>query len=343
MNKALIKNKNILITGGTGSIGERILDTIIDASPKLVKIFSRNEYKQYQLRYKYAGKKNIQFIIGDVRDQQPVMEVVKNTDLIFHCAALKHVPFSEELPEEFIKTNILGSLNVMKAALTYKVPKTISISTDKVVDPANLMGMTKAVQEKIFASHFLKREKYGTSFVNVRFGNVTGTRGSLFPIIYHQIMSNKPVTITHPEMTRFFISPDEAIELILWAADRGKNGDTIIRKMKSCKIIDIVETFLEVLDKKPSKKTINYIGIRPGEKIHEALVTEDNAYRLIQKDNYYVVKPYQAAEGAVNKKLKSISMEGFYSNNTQNFMSKKELTKYIKTFLDEHEKRNHII
>lgn len=339
-----IRNKNILITGGTGSIGSKVLDKIIEYNPKLVKIFSRNEYKQYQMRYAHSHRTNIQYIIGDIRDYESVSKAAENTDYIFHCAALKHVPFSEEMPEEFIKTNILGSLNVMKAAIHHRVPKTISISTDKVVDPANLMGLTKAVQEKIFASHHLRRKPLDRSvFVNVRFGNVTGTHGSLFPIIYHQIYSKKPITVTHPEMTRFFISSDEAIDLILWAMIHGKNGEIIVKKMKSTSIERIINTFKEVLLLKKNWP-VKQIGVRAGEKIHESLITEDNLYRTQLKNGYYVISPYKTGESIVLTASKSrLSIDQFMSNNPDNYLTDKELFHYVKKYLKDQELRNHII
>ena len=338
MFKDFIKNKKILITGGTGSIGSQILNALIGFKPKMIRIFSRDEYKQYKLRYKYSDISNIDFFLGDVRDSESVLVASSNCDLIFHCAALKHVPPSEEMPEEFIKTNILGSLNVKKSAIKNKVPITISISSDKAVDPANLMGLTKAVQEKILSSHLLKEKTPGLKFVNVRFGNVIGTHGSLFPTIYHQFKRNKPLTITDPEMTRFFMSQKEAIDLIFWETIHGNDGDIVVKKMKSAKLDNIIKNFMAILNIKKSYP-IKYIGIRVGEKKHEYLITEDNLYRTKEKDGYFIVSPYKSSDidkNLIVKKTKTLTeRNNFFSNSWKNFMSDKEIKKYIQSYIEE--------
>src|SRR3989344_8775949 len=338
MFKDFIKNKKILITGGTGSIGSQILNALIGFKPKMIRIFSRDEYKQYKLRYKYSDISNIDFFLGDVRDSESVLVASSNCDLIFHCAALKHVPPSEEMPEEFIKTNILGSLNVKKSAIKNKVPITISISSDKAVDPANLMGLTKAVQEKIFSSHLLKEKTPGLKFVNVRFGNVIGTHGSLFPTIYHQFKRNKPLTITNPEMTRFYMSQKEAIDLIFWATLNGNDGDIVVKKMRSVKMKNVLKNFFYVLKIKKSYP-VKDIGIRVGEKMHEYLITEDNVYRTKEKEGYFIISPYQTADIEKNiifRKKKSIADRSrFFSNYAKNFMSDNEIKKYIKSYISE--------
>jgi len=343
MKKMYFKNKTVLIIGGTGSIGSNILNELIGHNPKEIRIYSRNEYKQYQLRYKYSNKGNVTFILGDVRDLASLVVASKNVDIIFHCAALKHVPFSEEMPEEFIKTNILGSLNVKKAAIENRVPRTISISTDKAVDSSNLMGLTKAIQEKIFSSYSIRgTDKSRVCFVNVRFGNVIGTHGSLFPIIHHQIVNKEQVTLTHEEMTRFFISSREAIDLILWAARNGKNGEIIVKKMKSVYIKKIIDAFVKVLG--ANRIRIKNIGIRAGEKIHESLITEDNLFRTKEIDGYYVITPYKTGSSIVlTRKKPSFSIEQFSSYSSSNLMTDRELTKYVQTYLKESGLRNTII
>lgn len=330
------KNKRILILGGTGSIGTKVVEALIPQSPKIIKIFSRDEYKQHKLRYKYSGVKSIDYNLGDIRDIDSLNTVCRDIDIIFHCAALKHVPISEEMPEEFIKTNIIGSLNVKKAALQNNVPTVISISSDKAVDSANLMGLTKAVQEKIFSSHNLKEQRPGVRFISVRFGNVIGTNGSLFPIIYDQIKNNKSITLTHAEMTRFYMSQKEAIDLILWSSVHGKDGEIIIKKMKSAKIITIIEHFLKIMKKNPSWP-IKSIGLRVGEKMHESLITEDNLYRTKERGTYYVVSPYNPKEIIndtmlnANKSFKEKNK--FTSNFTSNFMTNKEIVAYVTEFI----------
>ncbi|MCX7124318.1 MAG: SDR family NAD(P)-dependent oxidoreductase [Gammaproteobacteria bacterium] len=248
-NELFFKDKNVLIIGGTGSIGSQILSRLAEYQCKSITIFSRDEYKQYILRNKYSDNGKIKFILGDIRDFESINSACQHIDIVFHCAALKHVPISEEMPEEFIKTNILGSLNVYKATINNKIAPVVSVSSDKAVYPSNLMGLTKAVQEKIFSSNRVKSNESTFRFVNVRFGNVIGTHGSLFPILYHQIMNDKPITLTSAQMTRFFMSSKEAIDLILWASINGKNGETVIKKMKSVYISNLIKQFLSVLKK----------------------------------------------------------------------------------------------
>jgi len=330
------RNKKVIILGGTGSIGSYILKSLIPLKPKFIRIFSRDEYKQHKLRYLYMDEKNIDYMLGDIGDIDSLITSTSDFDIIFHCAALKHVSISEEMPEVFIKTNVIGSLNVKKAAILNKIPITVSISSDKAVDPTNVMGLTKSLQEKIFSSHSLKAESQGVKFITVRFGNVIGTHGSLFPILYNQIKGNKPITITHPEMTRFLMSPKEAIDLIFWATINGKDGEIVIKKMKSTKIITIINEFLELMKKKKSWP-IRPIGVRVGEKIHESLITEDNLYRTKEKNGYYVVSPYTSVDIIEDKMIaRKTSIEErnkFLSNFSKNFLSKKELDNYIMEYL----------
>jgi FlaA1/EpsC-like NDP-sugar epimerase len=199
-----LHKKTILVTGGTGSIGSELVKRILEFDPRRIIVFSRNESNQHKLRFKHSSDSRLKLVIGDIRDFESIKEQSRNVDVIFHCAALKHVPLSEENPEEFIKTNILGSSNIKKAALENNIPVVVSISTDKTVNPTNVMGLTKAIQEKLFSTNHLVNPQSKTRFVNVRFGNVVGTVGSIFPILHSQIANDKPLTLTHPEMTRFF-------------------------------------------------------------------------------------------------------------------------------------------
>ncbi len=335
----LFKDKNILITGGTGSIGSEILKHLLPHNPKRIVIFSRDEYKQHALKYKYNNNANIEYVIGDIKDLESLMYVSQGMDVIFHAAALKHVPISEESPEEFIKTNIGGSINVKKAALTNKIPLVVSISTDKAVDPLNVMGMTKALQEKIFSSFSLQKRNHTIRFVNVRFGNVIGTKGSLFPILYHQIKNNLPITLTHLDMTRFFMTKADAIQLVFWAAEHGKNGDTIIKKMKSIKIKDLIRLFLQVT-KQPKNYPVKEIGIRVGEKMHEYLITADEIFRTKQNKEFLIISPYTPnalqANLILDKKTASLEdLNDFFSNNPACFFEDKEVVGMITEFIKE--------
>lgn len=330
------KNKTVLILGGTGSIGTGILEVLIEKNCKKIKIFSRDEYKQHKLRYRYIGKKNIEYILGDIRDFESLNFACKGVDAIFHCAALKHVPISEEMPEEFIKTNIIGSLNIKKVAIVNKIPLVISISTDKAVNPTNVMGLTKALQEKIFSSYSLQEFNTDTRFVNVRFGNVIGTAGSFFPILYHQIKNKIPITITNPKMTRFFMRKNEAIELIFWAGENGTNGSTILRKMKATTIEEVVEGFLKILRVKLNYP-VNIIGSRIGEKQNESPISEDEVSRTREKGNYFIIEPYARYEISKNiiegKKSPNLSVKRLSSASRENQLSKKELESYIRGYI----------
>lgn len=331
------ENKTVLVTGGTGSIGSEVLRRLTELKTKEIIVFSRDEYKQHQLKFKYADVKNIRYIIGDVRDLESLISASRKVDVLFHCAALKHVPISEEMPEEFVKTNIIGAINVAKAVIENKIANTVSISTDKVVNPSNVMGLTKALQEKIFTSYGIANRLNNLKFVNVRFGNVVGTHGSLFPIFYHQILNNLPITITESDMTRFFMSPDEAVDLIFWAALNGENGETVIHKMKSVKIVDVMNYFLKELKKKadyPVKK----IGIRPGEKKHEYLITGEEIFRHREEGEYIIVSPYRERDLekntlALSVTTKKLDLNDFYSDNKENFMTNAELKAYVDYYI----------
>lgn len=337
MKSKFFDGKTILITGGTGSIGSTILNFLIEFKCKKIIIFSRDEYKQHRLRYKYSNVKNIEYVLGDVRDFKALNFACQGVDVIFHCAALKHVPISESMPEEFIKTNILGSLNVKDVAISNKVSLVLSISTDKAANPSNVMGLTKAIQEKIFSSYGLQTGNE-TKFVNVRFGNVIGTAGSFFPIIYHQIKNKIPVTITNPQMTRFFMSKNEAIELIFWAAENGRNGSTILRRMKAAKVEDIVNCFFKIL-KVEKNYPINTIGVRVGEKKNELLASDDEILRISTKSKYFIISPY--AKGEISKNiiqerdsLDSIYLEKFVSSGKDNQLNQTELETYVNEYID---------
>lgn len=347
MHNSFLKNKIVLITGGTGSIGSEILKRVLTLMCKEVRIFSRDEYKQHQLKFRYNDIINIKYVLGDVRDLESIITASRGVDIIFHAAALKHVPPSEEMPEEFIKTNISGSLNIKKAALLNDVGMVVSISSDKAVDPANVMGLTKAIQEKVFTSNFIHNNASPTKFTSVRFGNVNGTKGSLFPILYHQIKNQTPITITHPDMTRFFMSKDEAVDLIMWAAKNGNDGEIIIKKMKSAKIGYFIKRFIKQTGRK-MKYPVKVVGVRVGEKMHESLMTEVELARLKEKDGYYVIMPYSASQMTKDVLIKTQfdlrkKMDVFWSNNAKNYLSDKEIDSYIKEYIQECDSNMQII
>lgn len=283
----LLTNKKILITGGTGSFGNAFINYILkNKIPfKSIKILSRDEKKQHDMREKYNNDK-LEFIIGDVRDYKSIVSVVNDVDFIFHAAALKQVPSCEFFPQEAVKTNILGTENIIDAANDSKVKKIVFLSTDKSVNPINAMGMSKALMEKIILAKS-RSVRNNLSLCITRYGNVIGSRGSVVPTFINQIRSNKPLTITDKSMTRFLMTLKEAIELVIFAFKNGKNGDLFVKKSSAATLDTISKAVKQHLKKKT--KVIN-IGFRHGEKMHESLLSQEE--RIVAKDlgNYFRIK-----------------------------------------------------
>jgi len=283
----LLTNKKILITGGTGSFGNAFINYILkNKIPfKSIKILSRDEKKQHDMREKYNNDK-LEFIIGDVRDYKSIVSVVNDVDFIFHAAALKQVPSCEFFPQEAVKTNILGTENIIDAANDSKVKKIVFLSTDKSVNPINAMGMSKALMEKIILAKS-RSVRNNLSLCITRYGNVIGSRGSVVPTFINQIRSNKPLTITDKSMTRFLMTLKEAIELVIFAFKNGKNGDLFVKKSSAATLDTISKAVKQHLKKKT--KVIN-IGFRHGEKMHESLLSQEE--RIVAKDlgNYFRIQ-----------------------------------------------------
>ena len=279
-----------MITGGTGSFGHQMIVELMRYKPKIIRIFSRDEDKQHNLRQELLDNSildKIQFVIGDVRDYDRIYSVTKDIDIIFHAAALKQVPSVEEHPYEAVKTNIIGAFNVVKAAVARKVDKVVAISTDKAVKPVNAMGMTKALQEKIILSDEITKEK--TIFCCVRYGNVLGSRGSVIPLWDKMLEQNKPLPITHPEMTRFMLTLSQAIDLVFYSLKNAKGGEIFVKKAPATKMINLAHAYAEL---KTGKKNypLKYIGIRAGEKIDEILVSEEEMRHSEEKQDHYIIR-----------------------------------------------------
>jgi UDP-N-acetylglucosamine 4,6-dehydratase len=289
----MFKNKKILITGGTGSWGQELTRKLLSYQPNEIRIFSRNEFSQVNMQRSLSHQiDRLKFVIGDVRDLEAVKKACEGVDYVFHLAALKHVPVCEWQPEEALKTNVLGTENVIRASIEQRVEKVIDVSTDKAVDPINFYGMTKAFGEKLMirANELSDR----TRFVCIRGGNVLGTNGSVVPFFKDQIKHGQDIPLTSREMTRFFLTISEAIDLLLKAAQEAIGGETFVMKMKACRIYDLAEVMRNVLAKTPIK--INEIGIRVGEKLHEVLVSSNEAPSTYQyNDQYYVILPTHAS------------------------------------------------
>lgn len=293
----MYKDKVILITGGTGSWGNELVKQLLDKKPKEIRIFSRGELSQVNMQRKFEDDR-LKFIIGDIRDYKSLEEATKGVQYVFHLAALKHVPVCEIQPYEAIKTNILGTENLVRACKKNKVKKVIDVSTDKAVDPLNLYGMTKAVGEKIIIQANLEESE--TKFVCIRAGNVLGSNGSVVPLFINQIQVNRKITITDLKMTRYFITLQEAISLLFKAAEASYGGETFVMKMPAYKIKDIAEVLIK--NSKSENIVIEEVGMRPGEKLEEVLVSRYEAINTYKYDeNYYVIMPTLTIKGLKEK------------------------------------------
>jgi len=283
INNTMFKDKVLLITGGTGSFGNAVLKRFLNTDIKEIRIFSRDEKKQDDMRKLYQHPK-IKFFIGDVRDIQSIHNAMYDVDFVFHAAALKQVPSCEFFPLEAVKTNILGTDNVLTAAIQAGVKKIICLSTDKAAYPVNAMGISKAMMEKTFIakSRMVHLEK--TLICGTRYGNVMASRGSVIPLFIEQIKAGKPLTITDPKMTRFMMSLDEAVELVLYAFSHADNGDIMVQKSPAAYIEDLAQALLEIFQ---AQNKIQTIGTRHGEKIYEVLLTKEEAAKAIDMGNFY--------------------------------------------------------
>lgn len=284
-----LKSKAILVTGGTGSFGNFIVRRLLDMGVREVRVLSRDEKKQYDMRVLYGGRSDLTFVTGDVRDPSTVDEAMHGIEVVFNAAALKQVPNCELFPSEAIKTNVLGAENLVKAALRHKVETFVSVSTDKAVKPVNVLGMTKALQERlVLHANTSRLNTAGTRFCCVRYGNVLQSRGSVIPFFRRQISLGKRLTITDEKMTRFLLTLNDAINLVIFAADNTKGGEIFVRKAPSARVVDLARVLLE-----EAGKPLEYdvIGIFPGEKFDEILVSEEEFARTEELEGHYVVHP----------------------------------------------------
>ena len=272
----MFKNKTLLITGGTGSFGNAVLNKFLDSDIKEIRIFSRDEKKQDDMRRKYQNDK-IKYFIGDVRSKNSLNQAMVGVDYIFHAAALKQVPSCEFYPMEAVQTNIIGTENMLNSAIKHNVKKVICLSTDKAVYPINAMGVSKSLMEKVFVAK--SRINSETTIIGTRYGNVMASRGSVIPLFYNQILNNQSITITDPKMTRFMMTLDNAVDLVLFAFKTGKTGDIFVQKAPSTTIVELAKTMKKIYK---SDSKIKNIGIRHGEKIHETLLSREE--KLVSED-----------------------------------------------------------
>lgn len=327
----MFNNKIILVTGGTGSFGSAFVDFLIKKKInfKEVRIFSRDEKKQDDFRKRIKISK-VKFFIGDVKDIDSIDSAMSNVDFVFHAAAYKQVPSCEFYPLEAVKTNILGTENILKKAIENKVKKVICLSTDKAVYPINAMGISKAMMEKIAISKSLL-SKNSTSICITRYGNVIASRGSVIPLFVEQIKNNKPITVTNLKMTRFLMSLDKALELVFFALKNGKNGGIYVQKTKSTTILNIVNALKKIF-KKPNHP-IKIIGFRHGEKEHESLLTKEESSKAIDHGKYFYVPGdnrdlnYDLFYRIGNKKT---SIFSDYNSNNVKILSVEEVEKILR-------------
>ena len=277
------KNKILLITGGTGSFGNAVLKEFINTDIKEIRIFSRDEKKQEEIRIKYNSNK-LRFFLGDVRDINSIKEATLDVDYVFHAAALKQVPSCEFFPLQAVKTNIIGTSNVLDACFENKVSKVIVLSTDKAVYPINSMGISKAMMEKVMVAKSRYLDPSKQIFCGTRYGNVMGSRGSVIPLFINQIKKNQSITITDPNMTRFMMSLQESVELVKFAFQNAKPGDIFVQKAPSCTINDLALALKKIFN---SKCEIKIIGIRHGEKKHETLCNKEEMAKATDLGNFY--------------------------------------------------------
>jgi len=323
----MFEGKKILITGGTGSLGTVLTKRLLQTNVETIRIYSRDELKQSQMESAFNDRR-LRFLIGDIRDKERLSRALEDIDIVIHAAALKIVPLIEYNPFEAIKTNIQGAQNLIEGCLDKNVEFALAIGTDKAVSPFNTYGATKLLMERLFVSANYYKGSHKTKFSCVRYGNVMGSRGSVIPIFVEQIKSGKKVTITDPEMTRFNITMNQALDLILRVLKNGYGGDVFVPKLKAYKVGDLKDVLCDLLDNKNGFETI---PIRPGEKFHEILINEHeirNTYESNDGDYVIYENPiiHQLENGPYTNKT---SLKSEYSSNKADLLSKKELKDII--------------
>ncbi|MGG1552418.1 SDR family NAD(P)-dependent oxidoreductase [Paenibacillus ferrarius] len=288
------EGKKILITGGTGTIGMGLLKHLLPMNPSVIRIFSRDEYKQFEVQQKYSMHTNIRYLIGDVRDYSRVERAMEGIDYVFHLAAMKHVPSCEYNPFEAVQTNIIGTQNIIQAALSCQVDRVLFTSTDKAVAPTNTYGASKLTAERLISSAEYHKGDKPTIFSSVRFGNVMGSRGSVIPLFKNVIKENETITITDPDMIRYMMTPTQAIGLMLKALTVARGGEVFVLKMPVVRLMDLAEIMIEEVTRKyqmESPVKIRIIGLRPGEKMYEELMTADEERNALETEGMYIIPP----------------------------------------------------
>jgi len=313
----MFKNKILIITGGTGTFGNAVLRRFLDSDIKEIRIFSRDEKKQDEMRNTLRNPK-VKFYLGNVRDYESIQAAMRGVDMVFNAAALKQVPSCEFFPLEAIRTNAIGADNVMNAALAYDVKHMIVLSTDKAVYPINAMGMSKALMEKLMVAKARAHGDTGTIFCGTRYGNVMGSRGSVIPLFISQILADKPLTITDPNMTRFMMSIDDAVDLVVYAFEHGNPGDVFVQKAPAATIATLARALKKLFK---ADNEIRIIGTRHGEKLYETLLTREEMARAEDMGDYYRIpadiRDLNYACYFTEGEMKVAGHEDYHSHNTR--------------------------
>lgn len=322
----MFKDKVLLITGGTGSFGNAVLKQFLSTDIAEIRVFSRDEKKQDDMRNELKNNK-VKFFIGDVRDYNSITSAINNVDYVFHAAALKQVPSCEFFPLEAVKTNVLGTENVLNAAINYGVKKVICLSTDKAVYPINAMGISKAMMEKVFVAKSRTVDAGKTIICGTRYGNVMASRGSVIPLFIKQIKDGEPLTITDPQMTRFLMSLDEAVRLVLFAFENANQGDIFVQKSASGTISDLALALKQIFN---AENEIIIIGTRHGEKLYETLVTREEMHSSIEYEHYFRL-PADTRE---------LNYDKYFTSGNERISVSEEYTSHNTTILNADEIKN---
>lgn len=327
---ALFAGKKILVTGGAGSIGSEIVRKLLDFDPEVIRVYSRGESEQFELQHELSAyNQKIRYLVGDVREKQRLARSMKGIDYVFHAAALKHVPACEYNPYEAVKTNVIGTQNVIEVATEEGVAKVISISTDKACSPTNVMGATKLLAERLVAAANYFQCDPDTVSASVRFGNVMNSRGSVIPLFCRQIIAGGPVTVTDPEMTRFMMTIPQAINLVFEATRIAEGGEIFILKMPALRLMDLAESMIEELAPlagyKPSDIELKIVGTRPGEKQYEELLSAEEAKLAIERDDMFILSSRLRDQYVSELHC----LKSAYSSNRVRLMSKREIKRLL--------------
>jgi len=331
MLKEGIKGKKILVTGGTGTVGQRLVERLLEDEAEVVRIFSRDEHKQFYMKEAFLpkwGDKRLRFLLGDVRDKERLSRAMEGIDIVFHLAALKHVPACEYNPFEAVKTNVLGTQNIIDCAIENNVSAVVYTSTDKAAAPTNTMGASKLLAERLISSADQWKGPRKTRFLSVRFGNVLNSRGSVVPLFCQQIAKDGPVTVTDPLMSRFFMEIDRAVELILSSLSLSRGGEIFVFKMPVLHIGDLTRAIIEMSGKQIE---IKQIGLRPGEKMYEELMSCEESSRSLENEDLFIVLPFHQNFDEVISRYPGFKKTAgrVYSSANEPVMSVEEIKKML--------------